>query len=100
MSTSTSMIGIAALALAGSVLFGGTASAATINPAPTTCYGWTIVNGHIQPSTTSGCTSSNTGTNGSSSSSSGGNGTSTQGTVTNNCNTGCTGSAKGTGGKG
>lgn len=93
---------LAALAVfAGPVLFAGTASASpSVGSAPTSCVGYTmkLVNGQwvLVPTSSSGCTSSNTGTPGGS----GGSGTGTPGTVTNNCPTGgCTGSATGTPGR-
>lgn len=106
-------IGVAAtmlvLASGSSALFAGTALAAPstsigpggISKAADNCVSYTIKNGKLVKSTTSGCTSSNTSTNGSGGSSGGGSqGTSSQGTVTNNCvpASSCSGSAKGTGG--
>lgn len=98
-------ISTAVLALAltcGSLAFAGTASAATgLDTVPAGCVSYTLqkVNGvwKLVPTTSGTCTSSSTGTSGSSGGSTGG--TSTQGTTTNNCNTGCTATATGTGGR-
>lgn len=97
------MLATAVLALAASgVLLSGTASAATpVSLSADNCVSYTIkkVDGKWRlVKTTSGtCTSSSTGTSGSSGGSS--SGTSTPGTTTNNCNTGCTATATGTGGR-